>query len=48
LVQEQPGIKISELAEQMGIAQTYLYRVLPNLEGEGKVKKRGRGWHPAA
>jgi hypothetical protein len=29
----------------MGIKQNYLYRVLPGLESEGKVKKSGRGWH---
>lgn len=32
----------------MGIKQTYLYSVLPNLEREGSVKKDGRGWHPAS
>ena len=30
----------------MGIKQNYLYRVLPALQKEGKVAKRGRGWHP--
>ncbi len=45
-VQGQPGITIPELAAKMGIKQNYLYRVLPGLEQEGKVKKDGRGWHP--
>jgi hypothetical protein len=45
-VQGQPGITIPELAAKMGIKQNYLYRVLPGLESEGKVSKRGRGWHP--
>jgi hypothetical protein len=45
-VKGQPGITIPELAAKMGIKQNYLYRVLPGLESEGKVKKRGRGWHP--
>ena len=45
-VQEQAGITIPELAARMGIKQNYLYRVLPTLEEEGKVKKQGRGWHP--
>ncbi len=45
-VQAQPGITIPELASRMGIKQNYLYRVLPTLEEEGKVKKEGRGWHP--
>ena len=46
LVQENPGITIPEIAERMGIAQNYLYRVLPGLEQEGLVSKQGRGWHP--
>jgi hypothetical protein len=45
-VQGQPGITIPELAAKMGIKQNYLYRVLPGLEQEGKVNKKGRGWHP--
>ena len=45
-VQQQPGITIPELAAKMGIKQNYLYRVLPGLESENKVAKRGRGWHP--
>jgi hypothetical protein len=45
-VQGQPGITIPELAAKMGIKQNYLYRVLPGLEQEGKLSKRGRGWHP--
>jgi len=45
-VKGQPGITIPELAAKMGIKQNYLYRVLPGLEQEGKVTKRGRGWHP--
>jgi hypothetical protein len=45
-VQGQPGITIPELAAKMGIKQNYLYRVLPGLEQESKVSKKGRGWHP--
>ncbi|HEY2141317.1 MAG TPA: hypothetical protein VGG98_04575 [Solirubrobacteraceae bacterium] len=47
-VQGQPGITIPELAAKMGIKQNYLYRVLPGLEQENKVKKDGRGWHPGS
>jgi hypothetical protein len=47
-VKDQPGITIPELAARMGIKQNYLYRVLPTLEEEGKVRKEGRGWHPKA
>ena len=45
-VQGQPGITIPELAAKMGIKQNYLYRVLPGLQQESKVTKRGRGWFP--
>jgi len=48
LVTEQPGITIPELAVKMGIKQNYLYRVLPGLEQEKKVQKKGRGWYPVA
>ncbi len=47
-VSGQPGITIPELAAKMGIKQNYLYRVLPGLEQEKKIKKQGRGWHPAS
>jgi hypothetical protein len=47
LVKGQPGITIPELAAKMGIKQNYLYRVLPGLEQEKKIKKQGRGWNPA-
>jgi hypothetical protein len=46
LVTAKPGITIPELAGEMKIKQNYLYRVLPSLQQDGKVKKKGRGWHP--
>lgn len=46
LVTAQPGITIPEIAERMGIKHNYLYRVLPSLTSDGRVKKDGRGWHP--
>jgi CRP-like cAMP-binding protein len=45
LVSQRPGITIPELADAMGIKQNYLYRVMPGLAKEGKVRKSGRGWH---
>jgi hypothetical protein len=45
LVGQRPGITIPELAEAMGIKQNYLYRVMPGLAKDGKVRKSGRGWH---
>lgn len=47
LVRAQPGITIPELAGHMGIKPNYLYRVLPQLADEGKVRRDGKGWHPA-
>jgi hypothetical protein len=46
LVRSKPGISIPEMAEEMGIQQNYLYRVLPGLQKDGLVRKEGRGWHP--
>jgi hypothetical protein len=46
LVRSKPGITIPELAQEMGIQQNYLYRVLPGLQKDGMVRKEGRGWHP--
>ena len=46
LVGDSPGITIPEMAQKMGIQVNYLYRVLPNLEQDGKVRKEGRGWFP--
>jgi ribosomal protein S25 len=50
LVGQNPGITIPHLAAKMGIQPNYLYRVLPQLESEGKVKKGSgtdKGWYPA-
>jgi len=48
LVTANPGIKIPEIAQRMGIKQNYLYRVLPGLAKDGLVTKDGQGWHPKA
>ncbi len=47
LIQENPGISASDVAKQMKIKPNYLYRVLGDLEKEGRVKKKGRQYHPA-
>ena len=44
-VKGKPGITIPELAETMGMQQNYLYRVMPDLQKQGLVRKEGRGWH---
>jgi hypothetical protein len=48
LVKAQPGISTGDIATAMGIKQNYLYRVLPSLERDKKVAKRGRGWFPGS
>jgi predicted Rossmann fold nucleotide-binding protein DprA/Smf involved in DNA uptake len=45
LVKAKPGITIREMADSMSIKANYLYRVMPTLEQEGKVKRRDGGWH---
>lgn len=46
LVRLHPGITIPDLAGHMGIKPNYLYRILPQLQNEGKVRRRDKGWHP--
>jgi len=48
LIEEQPGISASDVAKTMKIKPNYLYRVLSDLEKEGRVKKDGRQYYPAA
>lgn len=48
LVKAKPGITIPEIADDMGIKQNYLYRVLPGLQQDGLVTKKGKGWYPKA
>jgi transposase-like protein len=47
LVTANPGITASGIAKQMKIKPNYLYRVLGDLQKEGRVKKRGREYFPA-
>ena len=46
-IAQQPGVAVGELAAQMGIGTTYLYRLLPRLEREGKLRKEGKGYYLA-
>ncbi|HEU4681074.1 MAG TPA: hypothetical protein VFS51_04970 [Gemmatimonadales bacterium] len=46
LVEQKPGISASEIAKTMKIKPNYLYRVLGELEKEGRVSKKGREYHP--
>jgi sugar-specific transcriptional regulator TrmB len=47
LISKEPGISASDVAKQMKIKPNYLYRVLGDLEKEGRVKKQGRQYYPA-
>jgi sugar-specific transcriptional regulator TrmB len=47
LIAKQPGISASDVAKAMKIKPNYLYRVLGDLEKEGRVKKQGRQYYPA-
>ncbi|HEU4707049.1 MAG TPA: hypothetical protein VFS64_07685 [Solirubrobacterales bacterium] len=47
LIESQPGISASDVAKTMKIKPNYLYRVLGDLEKEGRVKKAGRQYYPA-
>jgi predicted Rossmann fold nucleotide-binding protein DprA/Smf involved in DNA uptake len=48
LIASQPGISASDVAKTMKIKPNYLYRVLGDLEKEGRVKKDGRQYYPTA
>jgi len=48
LIEKNPGITASEIAKRMKIKPNYLYRVLGELEKEGRVKKTGRKYDPAS
>lgn len=45
IIGENPGIGVAELGKKMKLkAPNYLYRILPDLEQEGRVKKKGKGY----
>jgi len=47
IINDNPGIKVSELGKKMKLNHpNYLYRVLPDLEKEGRVRRKGTGYHP--
>jgi DNA invertase Pin-like site-specific DNA recombinase len=47
LIKDNPGISASEIAKRMKIKPNYLYRVLGDLQKEGRVKKSGRKYTAA-
>ncbi|HLM27236.1 MAG TPA: hypothetical protein VK304_09755 [Thermoleophilaceae bacterium] len=45
VVRQQPGVSVRELSEKLGVKHpNYMYRVMNELEGDGSVKKEGRGY----
>jgi hypothetical protein len=47
LIKQNPGITVSELGKKMKLNHpNYLYRVLPDLQKEGRIKRKGRRYHP--
>jgi hypothetical protein len=46
LIEGSPGISASDVAKTMKIKPNYLYRVLGDLEKEGRVSKKGRQYYP--
>jgi hypothetical protein len=47
LIKANPGISAAEVAKKMRIKPNYLYRVLGDLQKEGRVKKSGRAYNAA-
>jgi hypothetical protein len=48
VIRKNPGITVSELARELKMRHpNYLYRVLPQLEAQGAVRKDGKSWHAA-
>jgi CRP-like cAMP-binding protein len=43
-VQANPGITASEIAKKMRIQPNYVYRVMGDLQKQGRVRKKGRGY----
>lgn len=46
LITEKPGITIPELAVEMKMNRTAMYRILPGPEMEGKIRREGNRWWP--
>jgi predicted HTH transcriptional regulator len=43
-VKNNPGITASEIAKKMRIQPNYVYRVMGDLQKQGKVRKKGKGY----
>jgi hypothetical protein len=49
IIKQNPGITVSDLGKKMKLnAPNYLYRVLPDLQKEGRIRRKGKGYHPGS
>jgi predicted ArsR family transcriptional regulator len=48
LVKQRPGITVSEVAKELGVDATGLYRPLRKLEQDGVIIKRGEALQPTS
>lgn len=46
IVAERPGVTVAEVAKELGVDATSLYRVVRRLEQRGEIRKDGRALHP--
>jgi DNA-binding NtrC family response regulator len=46
LAQDRPGITVRQIADELNVDPTNLYRHVRKLEDEGVITKRGTGLHP--
>ena len=45
IIKQNPGITVSELGKKMKLNHpNYLYRVLPELQKDGRIKRKGKGY----
>jgi len=45
-IRQNPGITVTELARELKMRHpNYLYRVLPQLQAQGAIRKEGKTWH---
>ena len=47
LVAARPGLTVAQLAAELDVDRTALYRVIRRLEADGRIVKRGSTLHPA-
>ena len=47
VIAENPGASAGQIADKLGIKPNYMYRVLTELQADGKVRKDGRAYYPA-